>query len=280
MKKTYNELYVCVDSHYSDFIDFIFALGFEAVEERDGTIIVRSEEDMEMLIFALDEFSKKLSTMTNKAISLKTDLKVQQSEDWIKKYQESIKPISVGDFYIRPDWEKAKSDKINIIINPALAFGSGHHESTYGCILELQKYLKKDDTFLDVGCGSGILGVVAAKLGATVDMCDTDELAVKSSEENFELNSVNYYSSWIGSIGATEKLYDVVVANIIADILVMLSKELMKRVKIGGVLVLSGILDKYLDKVQAKFTQMDLVEKYKKNEWYTLVFKKVIDGAK
>lgn len=280
MEQTYNELYISTDSNYSDFIDFIFTLGFEAVEERDGKIIVRSEDDLEMLVFALESFSQKLSATRNKEILLKTDLRTKKSEDWIKKYQESVKPINVGDFYIRPDWEKAKNDKINVVINPALAFGSGHHESTYGCILELEKYLKKDDIFLDVGCGSGILGVVASKLGAIVDMCDTDELAIKSSKENFKLNDAICHTSWVGSVGVSNKLYDVVVANIIADILVILSHDLIKRVKNGGVLILSGILDKYLEKVQAKFTQIELVEKYKKNEWYTLVFKKVIDGTK
>ncbi|MDX1809423.1 MAG: 50S ribosomal protein L11 methyltransferase [Sulfurospirillaceae bacterium] len=280
MKKTYNELYITADSNHSDFIDFIFTLGFDAIEEKDGSIIVRSEEDMEMLIFALEVFSQRLATTTNKEIALRTDLKILENEDWIKKYQESIKPIDVGNFYIRPDWETAKDDKINIVINPALAFGSGHHESTYGCILELQKYLQKNDTFLDVGCGSGILSIVAAKLGAVVDFCDTDELAVKSSEDNFELNNEAFNSSWVGSVSASKKKYNVVVANIIADILVMLSQDLIKKVEVGGVLILSGILDKYLDKVQAKFTNMELVEKYKKNEWYTLVFKKVIDGTK
>ncbi|WP_331775643.1 50S ribosomal protein L11 methyltransferase [Sulfurospirillum sp. 1612] len=274
MEQTYHELYLRVDSNYADFIDFIFTLGYEAIEEKDGDIIVRSNDDMEMLRFALNEFATKMSLATQHEIQIKTDIKVKKNEDWIKKYQESIKPISVGNFYIRPDWEAPDDEKQNIIINPALAFGSGHHESTYGCILQLQNYLQKDDTLLDVGCGSGILSIVAAKLGAVVDLCDTDEQAIESAQENFKLNHVNYHEAWVGSVNFSHNTYDVVVANIIADVLVMLSQDLIKHVKPGGVLILSGILDKYVDKVHTKFQQMELVEKYKRNEWYTLVLKR------
>ncbi len=279
MNKTYNEIYITPSDFYSYFVDFIFSLGYDAIEERDLSIIVRSEDDTSMLLFALEEYSKKLSLILNKTISLETKLEIKKNEDWIKNYRNSIKPISVGEFYIRPDWEKESAGKIDIVINPALAFGSGHHESTYGCILQLQKYLRKDDTLLDVGCGSGILSIVSAKLGAIVDICDTDELAVKSAKDNFELNNVSFFSSWTGSVNKTDKSYDIVVANIIADILVIISRDLTKSVKNGGVLILSGILEKYLDKVQAKFLQMKLIKKYKKNEWNTLVFKKVINGT-
>ncbi len=136
------------------------------------------------------------------------------------------------------------------------------------------KLYKKDDTLLDVGCGSGILGIVAAKLGAVVDICDTDELAVKSAKDNFELNGVKYHNSCIGSVSKRDKEYGVVVANIIADILVRLSNDLKISVKKDGYLILSGILEKYVDKVEKKFSTMKLIKKYKKNEWFTLVFKR------
>lgn len=274
MHKTYNELCITPNHAYDNFVDFIFALGFDAIEEKGKSIIVRSEDDLDLLIFALEEYSKKLSLSLKKNIHVEIEKQIKKNEDWIKKYQDSIKPVLVGDFYIRPDWEKEDENKNNIIINPALAFGSGHHESTYGSILQLQNYLKKNDTLLDVGCGSGILAIVAAKLGAVVDICDTDELAVKSAKENFELNDVQFHDSWIGSVSGLDKEYDVVVANIIADVLIMLSNDLKNSVKKDGYLILSGILEKYIDKVEKKFSTMKLIKKYKKNEWFTLVFKR------
>ncbi len=275
MDKTYNELLVTPSDNYSHFIDFIFSLGYDAIEEKDGSIILRSEESLYIVEFALREYSKKLSLALDKKITVKTAIKIKKNEDWVKKYQTSIQPIKVGKFYIRPDWEKGVDDKINIVINPALAFGSGHHESTYGCILQIEKYLKESDELLDVGCGSGILSIVGAKLGARVDICDTDELAVKSAKENFRLNSVNITNSWTGSVQNTDKRYDVVVANIIADILIMLADDLKKRVKVNGYLILSGILDKYIDRVEKKFSYMKIIEKYKKNEWFTLVLQRL-----
>jgi len=274
MKKTYNELFLTPESHYSYFVDFIFSLGFDGIEEKDGSIIIRSEESLDMTLFALQEYAKKLSLAFGKNINLQTNLNIKDNENWIKKYKDSVHPISVGGFYIRPDWEEPDNSKTDIIINPALAFGSGHHESTYGCIIQLQKFIKKDDSILDVGCGSGILSIVSAKLGAIVDICDTDELAISSAKENFQLNGENIEDSWVGSVQISKKTYDVVVANIIADILVMLSNDLKKKVKKDGYLILSGILDKYIDKVEDKFSDMKIVEKYKKNEWFTLVLQR------
>ena len=128
---------------------------------------------------------------------------------------------------------------------------------------------------MDVGCGSGILSIAACKLGAEVDLCDSDEQSVQSAKNNFQLNNCSYNDIWIGSANRVKKEYDTVVANIVADVLIMISKDLKKSVKKDGNLILSGILDKYLDSVLVKFNDFEKVDIIEKNEWRTLQLKKI-----
>lgn len=280
MKETYNELHITPSGEFEKFADFVLSLNQSAIEECNDSIIVRSEDDLTEVEFGVKLFAKSLSEALKQDIKVDTKLEIKENIDWIQSYKDSIKSIEVGKFYIYPSWEEPKADKLNIIIDPALAFGSGHHETTYGCLQMLGKFINKDDEVLDVGCGSGILSIASAKLGAKVSLCDTDELAVNSAKENFKLNGEKYDDIWTGSITKTDKKYDVVVANIIADVLVMLAKDLTNGVKENGILILSGILDKYVDKVEEKYKKFKILEKYKKDEWYTLVLQKVVDESK
>ena len=175
---------------------------------------------------------------------------------------------------MRPSWSEAKEGKIDILIDPALAFGSGHHETTSSCLLAIDEFVKKDDSLLDVGTGSGILAIAAAKKGAVVDVCDTDEICIESTKSNFALNNQEINKSWIGSVNFAKKKYDVVLANIIADVLVMISDDLINSTKDGGIIIVSGILDKHEKRVLSKFSNLKELKIIHKNEWVTMVFKK------
>jgi len=267
MNEYFYELIIETEGYNDVISDLVLALTNEAIEEQKGKIIVRSSEPLDDIKWAVEEFSKKSK------IPLNMKTVKQKNENWIKKYQESIQPVSVGKFYIHPTWKSPKDDLINIIIDPALAFGSGHHETTGSCLKAIGDLVKKGDEVLDVGCGSGILSIACAKLGAKVDLCDSDPLSVESAKENFKLNQISYNDAWIGSVNKTDKKYDFTIANIIADVLIMISKDLKKSVKEGGYLILSGILDKYREDVAKKFDNFDTISQLKNDEWFTLVLK-------
>ena len=271
MDNKYYELVVITEPKFVELLgDFIASISDDAIEFGSDKIILRTESSVDGVIEALKEMNNSLSN------PLPIDISVEEKEniDWIQKYKDSIEPIDTGKFYIHPQWYPPMEDKINILINPALAFGSGHHATTYSCLKAISNYVKEGDEVLDVGCGSGILALASRKLGAEVDLCDTDEIAVDSAKENFELNGEVYNDIWVGSVNKSSKEYDVVVANIIADVLKAISKQLKDRVKSGGFLILSGILDKKENIVTDSFSDMKLIDKIKKDEWITLIYQK------
>ena len=275
MQDKYYELSITLDDTFVDVIaDYILNIYDEGVELGSGQIIVRSESDLTFVKDALVSLSESLES----PIEMTYVLEEKENVDWIKTYQDSVQPIEAGKFYIFPSWYEAKEDFINIKIDPALAFGSGHHATTFSCLEAISTYVKSEDSVIDVGCGSGILGLASKKLGATVALCDTDPLSVESCKENFELNKEVYDKLWEGSIDKTNKTYDVVIANIIADVLRFISKELKASVKENGTLILSGILDKKEELVKESFKDLTLEKRTEKDEWVTLVYKKEAHG--
>ncbi|HIP50908.1 MAG TPA: 50S ribosomal protein L11 methyltransferase, partial [Campylobacterales bacterium] len=171
-------------------------------------------------------------------------------------------------------WYEAKEGKINIKIDPTLAFGSGHHATTFTCLDAIGTNVHEGQRVLDVGCGSGILGLAASKLGAKVELCDTDPISVDSCEKNFELNSEEYEELWEGSVNQAQGEYDVVIANIIVDVLKFIGNDLKRVTKKDGILILSGILDKKESQVTEVYADLELLERKQKDEWITLVYKK------
>jgi ribosomal protein L11 methyltransferase len=274
MQESYQELTLTLDKQYIDFIaDFVANIFGDTLEIGKKTIVVRSENDLEYVREAVESL---IATLDNKII---IDFKLEEKKniDWIKQYQDSVRPIEAGSFYIHPSWFEPKPDKVSIKIDPALAFGSGHHATTYSCLEAIEETVKGKEHVLDVGCGSGILGLACSKLGATVDLCDTDPLSVKSCKENFELNHEHYHKLWEGSVDKAEGCYDIVIANIIADVLQFIAQDLKKATRSGGTLILSGILDTKESLVLPSFSDLTLIRKKQKDEWVTLIYKKETD---
>lgn len=272
---SYNEFFFQVDKRYNPlFIDLIFELGIEAVEEKDDGVYVRSSESLEELAWAVEIFKDKLNEKENTQIALHSVLQKKPNKDWINEYKKSIQPLKIGKFYIHSSWHKPDASAINIQIDPALAFGSGHHESTNSCIKLLQRYAIKKGKALDVGCGSGILSIILAKLGCEVDACDSDDIAIQSTLNNAKLNQITLNQLWQGSIDKAKGAYDIIVANLTADIILMLEKDLKSHLAKGGFLILAGILDKYKERIQGAFKDLALKEQIQTNEWLSFVYKK------
>ncbi|MEA2091310.1 MAG: 50S ribosomal protein L11 methyltransferase, partial [Campylobacterota bacterium] len=199
MQEYYYELVVKVSSHKELFADFLhdtIPIGFE---ESESGFIVRSEDELDTIIWGLEQFCEALQKALGETIELECVQQKLKNSDWVGLYQKSITPLSIDKFYIHPTWNEPNPDLINIAIDPALAFGTGHHPTTASSLRAISKYVKEGDSLIDVGCGSGILGIGAMKLKAVVDACDTDPISVENSIKNAKLNNLEFAKIWEGS---------------------------------------------------------------------------------
>jgi len=287
MKDFFYEMIVKSANASELFKNFAFELGVTCVEERGERFIIRDEEDLQNLKFAFEEFKKALARSLNLDADLQIEISKKQNKDWLDEYKKGVAPVAVGKFYVRPSWCERSQDSalIDLLIDPALAFGSGHHESTNMCLALLSELARTGMRALDVGCGSGILSIAMKKLGAKVSACDTDEQAVSATQQNAEKNGVQIDKIWLGSVSslneqgssiAVQPQFDLVVANIIADVILILSADLKKALKPGGKLVLSGILEKYKDRIEQAFSDLNFVQMKKQNEWLSFVYERKI----
>lgn len=287
MKDFFYEMIVKSANASELFKNFAFELGVTCVEEDGDRFIIRDEEDPQNLKFAFEEFKKGLSRSLNLDADLQIEISKKQNKDWLDEYKKGVAPVAVGKFYVRPSWCERSQDPalIDLLIDPALAFGSGHHESTNMCLALLSELTRAGMSALDVGCGSGILSIAMKKLGAKVSACDTDEQAVTATQQNAEKNGVQIDKIWLGSVSslneqgssaAAQPQFDLIVANIIADVILILSADLKKALKPGGKLVLSGILEKYKDRIEQAFSDLNFVQMKKQNEWLSFVYERKI----
>lgn len=176
-------------------------------------------------------------------------------EDWAENWKSQYKPFRLGaHFVVKPTWEKfdAEKDDIIIEIDPGMAFGSGTHETTGMCVALVEEYVKPGDKVIDVGTGTGILAIAAGKVGATdVLATDLDAMAVRVARENADLNGMQeIIRTREGNLlEAVDEVADVAVANIIADVIVMMAAPIMKHIRPGGTFICSGIARERQDEV-------------------------------
>lgn len=178
------------------------------------------------------------------------DLSVCRNQDWENNWKDYFKPMAVGEkLLIRPVWDNDYDPQGRTVldIEPGLAFGSGGHDTTRLCLETLEKHITSETELLDIGCGSGILGVAGLLLGAkNATGVDIDELAVKTARGNGKMNGFDEPKFTVFQGNLTDKVsgkYDVVVANIVADIIVMFTKDVGKFLKDDGIYITSGIID-------------------------------------
>lgn len=201
---------------------------------------------------------------------------------WKDKWKEYFKPSHVSDrIVVKPTWEEYEPEPGEIVleIDPGMAFGTGTHETTSMCIRALEKYVKPDSTVLDAGCGSGILSIAAAKLGASdVLGVDIDEEAVRVSRENFSLNDTDdvcraEYGDVTEGVGYTA---DIVAANLMAELLCMISKGIAAHMKGDGIFISSGILNEKEELVRAAYSEagLEVSEAMHDGEWCCIIAEK------
>ena len=210
--------------------------------------------------------------------------------DWVNNWKQYFHQFYIDDILVIPSWEKVEakdSDKMVIHIDPGTAFGTGMHETTQLCIRQLKKYVTPDTEILDVGCGSGILGMLALKFGAKHSVgTDLDPCAIDATHENMEANGIDrsQYEVMIGNIIDQKEIqdqvgyekYDIVAANILAEVLLPLTPVILHQLKPGGIYITSGIIDEKETVVvdAVKQAGMEVLEVHHQGEWVSVTARK------
>ncbi|MGN1147314.1 MAG: 50S ribosomal protein L11 methyltransferase [Lachnospiraceae bacterium] len=270
--------------------DGIAYLSFFVEEKEDGSLIVNEEiTDREAIMAKVQEELENIRMFTDIGEGTIT---VDETEDidWINNWKQYFHQFHIDDILVIPSWEDVKpedTDKLVLHIDPGTAFGTGMHETTQLCIRQLRKYVTEDTVLLDVGTGSGILAILSLMFGAKHAVgTDLDPCAVEAVRENCETNGISpeKFHMMIGNI-ITDKTvqdevgygcYDIVVANILADVLVPLTPVIVNQLKEGGIYITSGIID---DKEQTvvdavKAAGLTVLEVTYQGEWVSVTARK------
>jgi len=270
--------------------DGVAYLNFFVEKQEDGSLLVQGEEvDVDTLLGRIESELEDLKMFCDIGEGTVT---VDETEDidWINNWKQYFHQFYIDDILVIPSWEDIKpedSEKMVLHIDPGTAFGTGMHETTQLCIRQLRKYITPDTELLDVGTGSGILAILSLMFGAKHAVgTDLDPCAVEAVAENCATNGIapEQFEMMIGNI-ITDKVvqdkvgyecYDIVVANILADVLVPLTPVIVNQLKSGGIYITSGIID---DKEQTvveavKAAGLEVLEVTYQGEWVSVTGRK------
>lgn len=238
------------------------------------------EDNIEDVLAYVNERLSELKEMGLDLGEAKVEHEKMYEEDWANTWKQYYKPSKVGEkIVVKPIWEEyeAKEGELVVDLDPGMAFGTGTHETTRMCIQALERYVKEESTVFDVGCGSGILAIAAAKLGAKLAVgVDLDPVAVESSIENVGYNKLNNIEILHGNlVEVIDGKADIVVANILAEIICILTDDVKRVLKDGGIFITSGIIHDRVDMVCEKLeaTGFEVIEKNRDGEWNCIVAK-------
>ncbi len=197
--------------------------------------------------------------------------------DWNESWKKKFIPIDVGNsLSILPPWEKGDDNRIRLIIDPGMAFGTGHHETTKTCLMLTERLAPENrrERFLDIGTGTGILAIAASRLGFNkVTGVDIDPLAVDAATRNAELNGLKDIEIKEGGVSGVQGCYDMIAANLMSDVLIMIAKELASRLDSSGIIILSGMLVGQEEDVAKalEISGLSVTEKLIDGRWVSLV---------
>ena len=306
-KAQWVEVAVALEQHLQDpLANFFIELGTEGVlldEEiinpltgkvdpgREGLKLMKAyltnNEDTRHKIESLDRYLKSLAAVHSLKDTPQMTLTIIHEEDWHKKWQRFFTTTRIGrHIIVKPSWELFLPEEGDIVIemDPGMAFGTGTHATTRMCLEVIEKLIHAGtpaiNSMLDVGIGSGILSIAAAKLGVpkTVGI-DVDPIALGYAQKNIDKNNVpDQVAVRHVSLEKLEGTFDLVVANILSDILLKLRKDLCNHLADNGILILSGIMDENKLKIERKFTsrKLALVTSYSHTDWICMVLQKVV----
>lgn len=250
---------------------------------------LEEEDDKEKILADVKAELEEMRSYVNVGVC---EIEESQTEDvdWVNNWKQYFHQFYVDDVLIIPSWEEVKpedEDKMIIHIDPGTAFGTGMHETTQLCIRQIRKYVTPQTEILDVGCGSGILGMLALKFGAAHSVgTDLDPCAIDATHENMEVNGINreQYEVMIGNIIDDKTVqdrvgyekYDIVAANILADVLVPLTPVILNQLKQGGIYITSGIIEEKESVVveAVKAAGLEVLEINHQGEWVSVTARK------